>query len=298
MAKRMAPLTFPPPLVPGDTIAVVAPASPFPRDDFWRGLAWLRDRYELEAKTAILDRHGFLAGDDASRARLLAQAMVAPGIKAIVAARGGYGAMRILHMLPWEAFAASPRWLVGFSDVTALHVEAGARGVATVHGPNVTGLGRADPKARGAFLRALERPTAAMEWTGLEVLREGGGEGVLVGGNLALVEACAAAGRWRPPTGAILVLEDVTERPYRLDRMLTSLRLGGHFSRLSGIVLGEFSQCEPGPDGVPARDVLIERTGDLGIPVLAGAPFGHGVRNDAFTLGARARIEGDRVRLG
>ncbi|HEY2511243.1 MAG TPA: LD-carboxypeptidase [Polyangiaceae bacterium] len=294
----MGRLTFPPPLAPGDTIAVVAPASPFPRDDFWRGLGWLRDRYRLVAPTAILGRHGFLAGDDASRARVLAAAMTAPGIKAIVAARGGYGAMRILEALPWEAFVASPRWIVGFSDITALHVEAASRGVATVHGPNVTGLGRADPPIRAAFLRALERPTAPVEWVGLQPLREGRAEGVLVGGNLALVEACAAARRWRPPPGAILVLEDVTERPYRLDRMLTSLRLGGHLANVAGIVLGEFAQCEPGPDGVLARDVLIERTCDLGIPVVSGAPFGHGARNDAFTLGARARIEGDRVRLG
>jgi muramoyltetrapeptide carboxypeptidase len=108
----------------------------------------------------------------------------------------------------------------------------------------------------------------------------------------------AAAGRWRPPEGAILVLEDVTERPYRLDRMLTSLRLGGHFARVAGVVLGEFIQCEPGPDGVVAAEVLAERTRDLGVPVVAGAPFGHGARNDAFTLGARARIDGASVVVG
>jgi muramoyltetrapeptide carboxypeptidase len=108
----------------------------------------------------------------------------------------------------------------------------------------------------------------------------------------------AAAGRWRPPAGAILALEDVTERPYRLDRMLTSLRLGGHLSRLAGIVIGELSRCEPGPDGVLAADVVAERTCDLGIPVVAGAPFGHGARNDAFTLGAHAHIDGSCLTIG
>jgi muramoyltetrapeptide carboxypeptidase len=182
--------------------------------------------------------------------------------------------------------------------VTALHAIASARGIASVHAPNVTGLATVDPWTRACWLRALERPKARVEWGDLQVIRAGSAEGPLVGGNLALVEAMAASGRWHPPDGAVLALEDVTERPYRIDRMLTSLRLGGHLARIAGIVLGEFARCEPGPDGVPAADVLAERTYDLGIPVVAGAPFGHGARNDAFTLGARARIAGARVVLG
>jgi muramoyltetrapeptide carboxypeptidase len=130
------------------------------------------------------------------------------------------------------------------------------------------------------------------------VIRAGAARGPLVGGNLALVEAMAAAGRWRPPDGAILALEDVTERPYRMDRMLTSLRLGGHLARVAGVVFGDFAQCDPGPDGVVAAEVLAERTRDLGVPVVACAPFGHGARNDAFVLGAVAAIDGDRVRIG
>jgi muramoyltetrapeptide carboxypeptidase len=192
----------------------------------------------------------------------------------------------------------APRWIVGFSDVTALYAEACARGLASVHGPNVTGLGRADPWTRATFLRALERPSAPVRWEGLEVIVPGEAVGILVGGNLAIVEACAAAGGWRPPAGALLLLEDVTERPYRLDRMLTSLRRGGHLSRIGGILLVDFSQCDPGPDGVLAREVLFERTRDLGVPVVAGAPCGHGARNDAVTLGASARIIGGVVEIG
>jgi muramoyltetrapeptide carboxypeptidase len=296
----MSGFVFPPPLAPGDRIAVVAPSSPFPRGELLRGLAWLRDRYEIVARTSLLDRAGFLAGDDATRARALAEAMTAPGVKAIVVARGGYGAMRIVEGLPWAELARAPRWIVGFSDVTALHAMATAHGVASVHAPNVTGLAAHDPRTRACWLRALERPRAAVEWSELQVVREGRAEGPLVGGNLALVEAMAAAGKWCPPEGSILALEDVTERPYRLDRMLTALGLGGHLARgrIAGIVLGEFAQCEPGPDGVLAAEVLAERTRDLGIPVVAGAPFGHGKRNDAFTLGARARIDGARVVIG
>jgi muramoyltetrapeptide carboxypeptidase len=291
-------LVFPSALKPGDRIAVVAPSSPFPPADLWPGLGWLRDRYLILARTSLLDRTGFLAGDDGARARAMAEAMTAPGVKAIVVARGGYGATRIVASLPWRDFARAPKWIVGFSDVTALHAEATACGVASVHAPNVTGLTRGDPWTRACWLRALERPRAPLEWGDLRVVTAGEAEGPLVGGNLALVEATAAAGRWHPPSGAILVLEDVSERPYRLDRMLTSLRVGGHLARVGGIIFGEFAQCSPGPDGALAAEVLAERTRDLGIPVVAGAPFGHGSRNDAFTLGARGRIDGARVTIG
>jgi muramoyltetrapeptide carboxypeptidase len=120
---------------------------------------------------------------------------------------------------------------------------------------------------------------------------------VLAGGNLSLVVSMAAGGRLALPTGAILALEDVTERPYRLDRMLTSLRLGGHFAELSAIVLGGFTQCDAGSDGVTALDVLTDRTAGLGIPVVASAPFGHGAPNRAFVLGAEAELAGRTLRL-
>ncbi len=294
----MESFVFPPPLAPGDRVHVVAPSSPFPRADLLRGLGWVRDRYEIVARTSLLDRTGYLAGSDESRARALGEAMRDPKAKAIVIARGGYGATRIVNRLPWDELARAPKWIVGFSDVTALHAEAMARRIASVHAPNVTGLAAIHPWTRACFLRAVERPRAPVEWCNLHVIRAGSAEGSLVGGNLSLVCAMAAAGRWHAPDGAILALEDVTERPYRIDRMLTSLRLGGHVARLAGIVLGEFTQCEPGPDGVAAADVLASLTRDLGIPVVAGAPFGHGARNDAFTLGARARIDGDRVVVG
>src|SRR5262249_4592380 len=122
--------------------------------------------------------------------------------------------------------------------------------------------------------------------------------GPLYGGNLALVLAMAAAGRLAGPHGAVLVLEGVTERPYPVDRMLTSLRLGGHLHRAAAIVFGDFAQCDPRPAWRTVDDVLAERTRDLGLPVVAGAPFGHATRNDAFVLGARASLDGDALTLG
>jgi muramoyltetrapeptide carboxypeptidase len=284
---------FPKPLRPGSLVAVVAPASPFAREELFRGLAWLRTRYELRMASSILTRTGYLAGDDTRRAAELSAALASPRIEAIVCARGGYGATRILDMLPWDLFAQSPRWLVGFSDVTALHAMATARGIASIHGPNVTGLGRSITAAeRLSLLDALERPEAPAAWTGLERVIDGRAEGPVVGGNLALVEAMAAAGRLVVPDGAILVLEDVTERPYRIDRMLTALRLGGYLERAGAIVFGGFTQCEPGPDGVTAREVLVREARAVGRPCAMNAPFGHGAPNHAFTLGRRAVLEG------
>jgi muramoyltetrapeptide carboxypeptidase len=299
-------LRAPPSLRPGSTIAVVAPASPFDRDELFRGLAWLRTRYRLRLDQDALSRAGYLAGDDRRRAGELARAMTDPEVAAILAARGGYGSMRIVDALPWDELARAPKWLAGFSDVTALHVEAARRGLCTIHAPNATGLGRAITAAeRASFVRALERPGAEVVWDGLRVLRAAADgaprAGVAAGGNLALVCAMAAGGRLSVPQGAVLLLEDVTERPYRVDRMLTSLLLGGALARAGAIVFGGFHQCDAGPDGVTIDDVLEDLASRVACPVLAGAPFGHGAPNHAFVLGrsavvaARARGEGGTV---
>lgn len=280
------------PLGAGSTIAIVAPSSGFAREELFRGLAWLGVRYRLRVPEAILARKGFLAGDDDARVRVVAAAMTDPAIDGIVCARGGYGATRILDRLPWDDFAARPKRLVGFSDVTALHLVAQARGVETIHGPNVTGLGRSiGADERLSLIGALEdRPLEAWRVT---TMVAGEARGPILGGNLALVEAMAAAGALPSLAGAIVALEDVTERPYRIDRMLTSLR--PHLRHAAAIVFGGFTQCAPGPDGVTVEEVLADRTADLGIPVATGAPFGHGAPNHAFPLGRTARLREGRL---
>jgi muramoyltetrapeptide carboxypeptidase len=217
--------------------------------------------------------------------------MTDPDVRAIVAARGGYGASRFVHAIDWAAFRAAPRWIVGFSDVTALHVEASRVGVATMHACHLTALGRSDARARCELIRALEAPREPRAFEGLRTLRAGFAEGTLFGGNLTLLHACAAAGRLVVPEGAVVFLEDVTERPYRIDRMLTTLEVGGHFARASAFALGDFTACDPGPDGVSVERVLAERLTRLGVPVIAGLPIGHDTRNEPVVLGARACID-------
>jgi muramoyltetrapeptide carboxypeptidase len=280
---------------PGDLIAVIAPSSPFGREDFWRGLAWLRDRYRLIASPSILSRDAYLAGSDDRRRAELIRAMTLPDVRAIMAARGGYGATRIELDLPWNELVRAPRWLVGFSDITSLHVRANALGIASIHAPHVTGLGRATPAVRAAFLRTLERPSANFSWENLRVIHPGNATGPIVGGNLSMLFTAAAASAWTIPEGAILAMEDITERPYRIDRMLTALTNGKHFSRIGGIVFGGFTACDPGQDGRTVDDVITERTRALGIPVLAGAPFGHDDVNDAFVLGRQVTMRGNSL---
>ncbi len=288
---------LPSPVCPGDAVAVVAPSSPFGLDDFWRGLAWLRDRYRVIASPSILERDAYLAGSDDRRRSEMIRAMTLPDVRAIIAARGGYGATRIELDLPWNELARAPRWLVGFSDVTALHVRANTLGIASIHGPHVTGLGRATPIVRAAFLRALERPTAHFAWENLRVVHPGSASGPIVGGNLSMLFAMAAASALSISSGAILAMEDVTERPYRIDRMLTSLISGGHFSRLSGIVFGSFASCDPGTDRRTVDDVISERTRALGIPVFAEAPFGHEEDNSTFVLGRQVTMSDGVLRF-
>ena len=292
----------PPALRPGDLIAVVAPSSPFEPVLAWCGLGWLARRYRVRFTRGLFARDGYLAGSDARRRDELVDAITDPEVRAVLAARGGYGASRFVHAVDWGALAASPRWIVGFSDITALHVEAARAGVASLHGPHLTSVGRGDARARSALIAALEEPLAPRVYEGLAVLYEGVATGPLFGGNLAILHACAAAGRLRVPAGSVLLLEDVTERPYRVDRMLATLAVGGHLERAAAVVLGDFTQCDPGADGVTVEHVLREALGKLGVPVLSGVPVGHGLRNDPVVLGGMARVEArgreGRLRLG
>ena len=283
---------FPPPLRPGDTIAVVAPSSPFEHVLGWRGLGFLAERYRLRYdRKALFARRGYLAGDDARRREALAAALADPDVAAILAARGGYGANRFAHGVDFAQLRARPRWIIGFSDVTALHVEASRAGVASLHASHLTSLGRADRHARSGLLEALEDPLRTRAFEGLATVAPGRAEGPLFGGNLTVLHACAAAGRLVVPDGAIFFFEDVTERPYRIDRMLTTLAVGGHLSRAAGFLIGDFTQCDPGPDRVTVADVVRERLADLGVPVVTGAPVGHGSVNEPVVVGAPTLLD-------
>lgn len=289
----------PPALRPGSRVAVVAPSGPADWRAFWSGIGWLRGRYTVTIDATTLESlkfagkyssvaaeapyPGYLAGSDAARLEGLRRAFADSRVEAVFAARGGYGAPRIVE--EFEALSrTSPKWLVGFSDVTALHRARLSAGHMSLHAANVTGLFSAHAADRRALLAALEgapfQPLATPT-----TLNGGEARGVVVGGNLALVHAEAAAGRWQAPAGAIVVLEDVGERPYRIDRLLTTLAPA--LAQAGAVAFGDFTEAAPGPDGVTVEAVLRDFAKRFPrLPMVAGARFGHGPRNAPIPLGA------------
>ncbi|HET9960263.1 MAG TPA: LD-carboxypeptidase [Polyangiaceae bacterium] len=294
----MTEFVMPRALQPGDEIVVIAPSSPFDRALFFRGVGWLAERYRVRLGRHVLERRGFLAGSDEGRLADLNEALREPGVRAIVAARGGHGAVRLMSRADWAAFERAPKWIVGYSDITLLHAEAWSVGVCSLHAENAAGLGRGSAAARQRWLSAIEQPTQERCFEGLESLHGGAARGPLVGGNLTLLFTAQACARLKIPLGAVLALEDVTEASYRVDRMLSALAIAGVFDSISGVVLGDFTDCSPGPHRVPVQSVLEEHFSRLGIPVLRGLSFGHGAHNEPLPFGLEAAIEHDSLRIG
>jgi muramoyltetrapeptide carboxypeptidase len=280
----------PEPLRPGARVAVVAPSSPFDRDLVLRGLEFLRERYRVEIDPGLFEKEGYLAGSDERRLSELDRYLRDPDVGAIVTARGGYGLLRIAHRADWASLRRFPKWLVGFSDATTLHLEAGRAGVASLHAENVGGLGRGGAPVRDALVNALENPAERRTFGGLTAWNPGRARGTLVGGNLTLIASAATAGRLSLPVGAVLMIEDVTEAAYRIDRLLTGLIVGGHLDGVGAVVVGDFSEC-PASHGVDVYEVLRERLSTLRVPVAAGLPVGHGGRNMPLVLGVSAELD-------
>ena len=282
----------------GDRVAVVAPAGPVVPERLQRGIdvlvSWGLDVLVGEHVIGSHDRFGYLAAGDAERAADLEEAWRDPEVAAVLCARGGYGAQRVVERLDWPALAAlPPKVLVGFSDVTALHQAFAVRlGLSTVHGPGVTSLGAGDDESREQLRRLLLDPAADVPLTPApaRTLAPGGADGVLVGGNLSLLAADLGTPYVRPAEASIAVLEDVGEEAYRVDRLLTQLLRAGWFDGVLGVAVGELGDriTEEAAD-----QLVLDRLGGLGVPVVAGLPVGHGRRNLAFPLGVRARLDAD-----
>lgn len=278
---------------------MVAPAGPLPAGAHGAGLDILESRYRVvHLGCPVPGRSAgtappYLAADDRTRAGWINDALRNPAVEAVFCARGGYGVMRILNDLDGEALCRRPRPMVGFSDCTALHAWAAGLGVASIHGPVLTQL-EALPRAHVEGLFALLEGRRLPRLRGLTTIAAGSARGPLFGGNLALLAHLCGTG-WLPePDGRILLLEEVNEPPYSIDRMLTQLELSGYLERLAGIVVGQLHRCDhdQGVPPVPARgiDVVHERLARLGVPCAAGAPVGHGHANIALPLGSPAAL--------
>jgi muramoyltetrapeptide carboxypeptidase len=287
----------PPALHPEDPVAVIAPASGFDRSSFDVGLARIAARYRPVLGAGLFERHRYLAGVDPRRLADLTGALAEPALKAVFCARGGYGATRLLRLLTDVTPPGSPKLLVGFSDITALHLWLQANGRISIHGPVLTQLGRL-PVATSERLFALLESTTPAAALHAEATYVGGvAQGPLIGGNLSVFSRVLGTPFMPDLDGAVLLLEDTGERPYRLDRMWTHLEIAGVFRRVRGIALGQFIDCEESGANYTSADVLRELAQATGLPCAAGFPVGHGDVNEPLPLGARVRLDADARRL-
>lgn len=288
---------FPDRLRQGDAVGIVAPASPFDRRRFDQGLRWLESAgYHPVVPEGLFDRRGYLAGSDKHRADLVNRFFMDNSVNAIVCARGGYGSMRMLPFLDYDAIRRHPKILAGFSDITALLNAVSFKSrLVTFHGPNVTTLGDRDSRTRDSFVGVLAggSPVRMVVQEGVTLCR-GRAAGIVTGGNLTTL--CHLTGTPFEPdyNNCILLLEDRGEAPYRIDRMLSQMKMAGCFDNLAGIVLGSFEQC-----GTPGAvlDVFREMFGDFSIPVLDGLDAGHGMTNLTVPIGLAATLDADRKTL-
>src|SRR5579863_1512318 len=298
----------PPALRPGDTIGIVAPASNLKRSELEAGCEALRRAgYKPFYSNSILERDLYFAGSLERRIRELAEMFARPDVRAILCARGGYGANYLLQALDVDAIRTNPKIFIGYSDITTLltyFVDAG--GLVTFHGPMAAkDWARADGVDMPSWQAALGGVTA---WelnlgadSGVSGLVEGAAEGFLYGGCLSIVVASLGTPYEIKTHGTILFLEDFAAKPYQVDRMLMQLKLAGKFNGVVGIVFGEMLDCvQNANQGYALQDVVKRIVGEMGVPVAYGVRSGHVTgANITLPFGVRAglTVRGGQVGL-
>jgi muramoyltetrapeptide carboxypeptidase len=234
-------------------------------------------------------RHAFFSGTDEERLADLDDALRDSSVRGVLCLRGGYGVQRIVDDVDFAAVRADPKVVMGFSDITALHVALWCEArLPTVHGPSAPHL---DEHARRALM--TDDPIVLVADPGSAVRVPGRAEGLLLGGNLTMLAATVGTRHQPDMSGAILMIEDVNEAPYRIDRYLVQLRRAGWLDGLAGIAIGQFTKCHDETHDVTVSQVLADQLGSLGVPVLGGLPVGHGDRQTAVWLGVSATLDAD-----
>ncbi len=292
------PLIYPRGLAPGDTIGVTAPASP---PESWEEIGQAFERltqlgYHIRESKHLHARDGYLAGTDAERAGDLHDLFVDPEVKAIFALRGGYGSCRLLPRLDFELIRAHAKPFIGYSDITALHLAIFARAaMVTFHGANIREA--LEPFNAAAFAAALGPDTGKrMLFSGGETVVTGTARGRLLGGNMTCLLRLLATPYAPDFDGAILFLEDIGEKAYRIDGMFTHLRLAGVLDRIVGLVLGRFSHDVP-EERTRIEECLRREARAIGKPCLMGAPIGHFPEQIVVPIGIEGTLQADEKQL-
>ncbi|HAH23751.1 MAG TPA: LD-carboxypeptidase [Prolixibacteraceae bacterium] len=285
-------MIFPQYLQKGDRIRIIAPAGKVSKEKVLPGIELLQETgYDVLIGNHVFDRHFQYAGTDHQREVDVQEAISDPLTRAIICARGGYGSVRIIEKLNFIPFLESPKWLVGFSDVTVLHSVLNSLHIASVHGamPGSFMENKKPLKSFHSLMEALTSGNSQVEMEGLPLNRNGKCSGELVGGNISLLYSLQGT-PWQLDTrGKILFLEDVSEYLYHLDRMMQNLRLSGQLKHLSGLVVGGLTEMKgnESPFGKSACEIILDAVQDYHFPVCFDFPAGHIPRNLSLILGAQ-----------
>jgi muramoyltetrapeptide carboxypeptidase len=289
----------------GDMVGVISASGPVSYDLLSQGILFLKELgFRVKTGRYLYEKSGYLAGADAQRLEDLNAVLSDPDVRAVFFARGGYGVMRLLDRLDRESIIQDPKILLGMSDITALQLSVLSRfNLLTFSGPMIAGQAGEglDDVSKEWLVRALTEPLDGRNlWppdSSIRVLRKGSAQGRLIGGCLSLVTALMGTPHAPDFANAILFLEDINEPPYRIDRMLTQLRLAGALEKVEAFLLGGFR----GPDGEDLRQevdkVLLEFTTDRPVPIISGFPHGHVLPNVTLPHGAPVRLETDQAML-
>ena len=287
-------MTQPPFLTPGDTIYITAPAKAIEETSVLAAKNTL-ETWGLNVRIAphCLGRYHYFSGSDEQRLADFQDGLDDPSIKAILCARGGYGCVRVVEALNWDAFKKNPTWIIGFSDVTVFHQKINQLGVESIHGIMPLGFTEGSVAAKKTLKDSLFGTPYMLEAPYVSENITGEARGELVGGNMAIVTSLLGTPLSYSFKNNILVLEDIGEHVYKIDRMLYSLKLAGAFQEIKGLVLGGFTDMENTdvPFGKTIKDLILEQVQDLGIPVAFDLPFGHISDNQALVLGRTAILK-------
>ncbi|MBR2942032.1 MAG: LD-carboxypeptidase [Clostridia bacterium] len=297
-------------LKPGDTIGLIGPSGAVRKEGAVdRAIAYMQEiGYKVKVGESAHAKYGYLSGLDELRAKDLCAMFADPEVDAILCTRGGYGTMRMLDMLDYDVIRNNPKVFIGFSDITALHIAFLNRcNLVTFHGPMATSWNDCFPDGftRPAFERAvakaepLGRLINAPDYHERKTVNPGSAEGVLVGGNLSLIAGTIGTPYEIDTKGRILFIEEVGERTYCVDRMLTQLRLAGKFEDCAGVVFGDFTDCpvEYPEFGLTLEEVIRDIAAPCGKPIFTGMQVGHISPQLTLPFGVMARMDADERTL-
>jgi muramoyltetrapeptide carboxypeptidase len=287
----------PPRLKKGDPVGIIAPAGPVDPSELEPAIGLLESLgHRTIPSDRLYDRRGYLAGDDEVRLEALHAMFEDKEIKAVLCARGGYGTLRILDRIDFELIRNHPKIIVGYSDITALLLAIYRHtGLVTFHGPVVREFPKNREKNLNAILELVRGESLPrLDLTNGNVLRQGKGTGILLGGNLSLMTSLIGTTFLPSLKGTIVFIEERDEPLYRIDRMLTHLRLSGVLNGIRGLVVGRFETCG---DMDAIDGLLLDAVADQDIPVMTGLPVGHGQENITLPLGLEVSIDTDQIAL-